>query len=183
MSKTRERSLRVIGENTDKFALKNINNREQSGTILFQIFEKNSDKYNTQYNNLTKKEKDLAVDDYMNETAPTTVYDKYLKNSMPEHIFYAMVNESNVRSRNEVLEEKSRINKLTPAQRQAEALAEALAVKNAKIAHDAFIASVIKEEREKRIANEISRSNAILGLGVRTKKRRGKKSKKRIRRS
>jgi hypothetical protein len=179
MSKTRERSLRVIGENTDKFALKNINNREQSANILFQIFEKNSDKYNTQYNNLTKKEKDLAVDDYMSEIAPTTVYDKYLKNSMPEHIFYAMVNESNVRSRNEVLEEKSRINKLTPAQRQA----EALAVKNAKIAHDAFLARVKQEEREKRIANEISRSNAILGLGVRTKKRRGKKSKKRIRRS
>ena len=166
----RERSLRINCEKTDEFAEKNLDIRERSANILSQILETNTDKYN-----LTEKEKSSVIDYYENHDAPTTIYDRFLKKRMSKPEFCTMVAESNVRARDEVKAEKLAYSLQTPAQKQA----DALAVKNAKLASKAYIDRVIAEEQIKKQNNADAAARKMLGFG--TKKRRGKKNKRRTR--
>ena len=86
-----------------------------------------------------------------------------------------MVAESNVRARDEVKAEKLAYSLQTPAEKQA----DALAVKNAKLASKAYIDRVIAEEQIKKQNNADAAARKMLGFG--TKKRRGKKNKRRTR--
>jgi hypothetical protein len=172
-----QRSLRVISQNTDAFAERNEENRDRAADILDEILKKNTDKYN-----LTEAEIEDIVDYYRNGDDPTSIYKKFFPTKrIPEHTFFAMISETNVRSRNEVKEEERRWFNLTPAQKKA----EKLAVKAAAAAKQAFMDKIMKEEQQKTRHREQS-----YGLGVGTKKRGkkrgkkgGKKSKRRIGRS
>ena len=168
----RERSLRITCDNVDIFAEKNLGIRQQSAKILSQILAKNTDKYN-----LTEEEKSDVIDYYENEDAPTTIYDRFLKKRMSKPAFCTMVAESNVRARDEVKAEKLAYSLQTPAEKQA----DALAVKNAKLASRAYIDRVMAEEQIKQQNNTDAAARKILGFGFGTKKRRGKKNKRRTR--